>query len=67
MAQQGLQGIADDIGISKQEFYDIAMRSVPLRRMSTPGEIADLVVYLLSQSSITGQAIDINCGAVMNS
>jgi NAD(P)-dependent dehydrogenase (short-subunit alcohol dehydrogenase family) len=67
MAQQGLQGIADGIGISKQEFYDIAMQSVPLRRMSRPEEIADLVAYLLNQSSITGQAIDINCGAIMNS
>jgi len=67
MAQQGLQGIADSIGISKQEFYDIAMQSVPLRRMSQPEEIADLVAYLVSQNSITGQAIDINCGAVMNS
>ena len=67
MAQQGLQGIADGIGISKQEFYDIAMKSVPLRRMSQPEEVADLVAYLLSQSSITGQTIDINCGAIMNS
>ncbi|WP_428327539.1 SDR family NAD(P)-dependent oxidoreductase [Mucilaginibacter sp.] len=67
MAQQGLQGIADNIGISKQEFYDIAMQSVPLKRMSQPGEIADLVAYLLSQASITGQTVDINCGAVMNS
>ena len=67
MAQQGLQGIADGIGISKQEFYAIAMQSVPLRRMSSPEEIAGLVAYLLNQSSITGQAIDINCGAVMNS
>jgi len=67
MAQQGLQGIADGIGISKREFYDIAMESVPLRRMSRPEEIAGLVAYLLSQSSITGQAIDINCGAIMNS
>jgi NAD(P)-dependent dehydrogenase (short-subunit alcohol dehydrogenase family) len=67
MAQQGLQGIADGIGISKQEFYDIAMQSVPLRRMSGPHEIADLVAYLLNQTSVTGQAIDINGGAVMNS
>jgi NAD(P)-dependent dehydrogenase (short-subunit alcohol dehydrogenase family) len=67
MAQQGLQGIADGIGITKEEFYDIAMQSVPLRRMSQPHEVAALVAYLLSQGSITGQAIDINCGAVMNS
>ena len=67
MSQQGLQGIADGIGISKAEFFDIAMQSVPLRRMSQPTEIADLVAYLLSQTSITGQTIDINCGSVMNS
>ena len=67
MAQQGLQGIADNIGVTKQEFYEIAMQSVPLKRMSRPDEIAGLVSYLLSQASITGQTIDINCGAVMNS
>jgi NAD(P)-dependent dehydrogenase (short-subunit alcohol dehydrogenase family) len=67
MAQQGLQGIADGIGISKDAFYDIAMQSVPLKKMSEPEEIAALVHYLFSQSSITGQAIDINGGSVMNS
>ncbi len=67
MSQDGLQGIADGIGISKQAFYDIAMQSVPLRRMSQPEEIAELVAYLLNQRSITGQALDINGGAVMNS
>jgi NAD(P)-dependent dehydrogenase (short-subunit alcohol dehydrogenase family) len=67
MSQEGLQGIADGIGISKQEFYEIAMQSVPLKRMSQPEEIAGLVAYLLSQRSITGQTIDINCGSVMNS
>ena len=67
MAQSGLQGIADGIGISKSEFYDIAMQSVPLKKMSEPQEIADLVAYLLKQTSITGQTIDINAGSVMNS
>lgn len=67
MAQQGLQGIADNIGITKSEFYDIAMQSVPLKRMSRPDEIANLIVYMVSQESITGQCIDINGGAIMNS
>jgi len=67
MSQDGLQGIADNIGITKDEFYEIAMQSVPLRRMSQPEEIAGLVAYLLSQRSITGQTLDINCGAIMNS
>ena len=67
MAQQGLQGIADGLGMSKADFYEIAMQSVPLRKMSEPSEIADLVAYLLEQESITGQSIDINSGSVMNS
>lgn len=67
MAQNGLQGIADGIGISKDNFYDIAMQSVPLKKMSEPEEIGELVSYLVRQSSITGQTIDINAGSVMNS
>ena len=67
MAQEGLQGIADGLGMSKSEFYEIAMQSVPLKKMSEPEEIANLVSYLVNQESITGQSIDINCGSVMNS
>ena len=67
MAQQGLQGIADGKGITKAAFFDIAMQNVPLKKMSEPHEIAALVNYLFSQQSITGQAIDINGGSVMNS
>lgn len=67
MSQQGLQGIANGIGITKDEFYNIAMQSVPLKRMSQPDEIAGLVAYLLSQRSMTGQTVDMNCGSVMNS
>lgn len=67
MAQEGLQGIADGLGMSKAEFYEIAMQSVPLKKMSEPEEIANLVSYLVNQESITGQSIDINCGSVMNS
>ncbi len=67
MAQDGLQGIADGIGITKDAFFEMAMQSVPLRKMSEPEEIAHLVSYLLAQKSITGQTIDINAGSVMNS
>ena len=67
MAQNGLQGIADGIGITKNEFFDIAMQSVPLKKMSEPEEVAALVNYLIHQTSITGQTIDINGGSVMNS
>lgn len=67
MSRDGMEGIAKGIGISTDEFYDIAMQQVPLRKMSEPSEIADIVAYLLFQQSITGQTFDINNGAIMNS
>jgi NAD(P)-dependent dehydrogenase (short-subunit alcohol dehydrogenase family) len=67
MSEQGMQGIADKLGVTTEEFFDIAMQSVPLKKMSSPAEIADLVHWMLTQQSITGQTIDINNGAIMNS
>lgn len=67
MSQDGMVGIAESIGVSKEEFYEMAMQNVPLGKMSQPDEIAGLISYLLQQRSITGQTIDINNGAVMNS
>jgi hypothetical protein len=60
-------GIATGLGITPEEFHGIAMQSVPLRKMSQPEEIGQLVSFMLNQRSITGQTIDINNGAVMNS
>ena len=67
MSKEGMEGIAQGLGISAEEFYSIAMESVPLKKMSAPSEIADLIAYLLFQQSITGQSLDINNGSVMNS
>jgi NAD(P)-dependent dehydrogenase (short-subunit alcohol dehydrogenase family) len=67
MAQEGMDGIAKGLGISREEFHTMAMKSVPLEKMSEPDEVADLIFYLLNQRSITGQTIDINNGSVMNS
>lgn len=67
MAKEGMDGIAKSMGISSEAFYKLAMQSVPLGRMAEPSEIADLVYYLLTQSAITGQVVDINCGSVMSS
>ncbi len=66
MSQEGMQGIAKGIGVSVEEFYDIAMQSVPLKKMSEPSEIADIIAYLLHQQSVTGQTFDINNGAIMS-
>ncbi len=67
MAMEGMDGIANHLNITRSQFYDIAMQSVPLKKMSEPQEIAELVNYLVQQKSITGQTIDINNGSIMNS
>ena len=53
--------------ISKKEAFEQAMNDVPLRKMSQPDEIAQFIAFLISnaQTSITGQTLDINNGAMM--
>jgi NAD(P)-dependent dehydrogenase (short-subunit alcohol dehydrogenase family) len=67
MARQGMEGIADGLSISREAFYEMAMQKVPLHKMSEPEEIAGLVHFIVNQKSMTGQTIDMNNGAVMNS
>ena len=67
MAQEGIDKFAEALNISSQQAYQEAMKQVPLGKMSEPEEIAQVVGYLLSkqQTSLTGQTIDINNGALM--
>tara|TARA_B100001123_G_scaffold421911_1_gene530108 strand:+ start:795 stop:1553 length:759 start_codon:yes stop_codon:yes gene_type:complete len=67
MAQEGIDGFAEALNITSQQAYQEAMKQVPLGKMSEPEEIAQVVGYLLSkqQTSLTGQTIDINNGALM--
>lgn len=67
MAQEGIDGFAEALNITKEEAYQEAMKQVPLGKMSEPEEIAQFVGYLFSeqQTSLTGQTIDINNGALM--
>ena len=64
MAWQGLDAFE---GLTRDEAFEVAMREVPLRRMSEPAEIAGTVAWLLSPDAlgVTGQAIDHNNGAFM--
>lgn len=68
MAHQGLQGMADAMGVTKDEAYTMAMSQVPMGRMSQPEDIAKMVSWLLSTDArgITGQGLDINNGAFMS-
>ena len=67
MAWEGIDGMAQAMDITSEEAHKIAMKAVPLRRMSTPKEIAGTVAWLLSEdgAGMTGQGIDINAGSWM--
>lgn len=67
MANEGLDGFATALHISKEEAYEQAMAQVPLGKMSEPKEIAQFISFLISdaQTSFTGQTFDINNGALM--
>jgi NAD(P)-dependent dehydrogenase (short-subunit alcohol dehydrogenase family) len=67
MARQGIAGMAEAMGISYDEAYGIAMREVPLGRMSEPEDIAGMIAWLVSADSrgVTGQGLDVNGGAFM--
>lgn len=67
MARTGLEKMADNGKRSYDAVKAEQMSMVPLRKMSQPEEVAALVNFLISgqQVSITGQALDINNGALM--
>ncbi len=67
MARSGLEGFARAMNSSYERAFEVAMQSVPLKRMSEPEEVAALVRWLVSKEArgITGQALDINNGAWM--
>lgn len=67
MAWEGIDLMAEAMGVTREDAYREAMRDVPLRRMSQPEDVAGTVAWLLSPDArgVTGQAIDQNGGAVM--
>jgi NAD(P)-dependent dehydrogenase (short-subunit alcohol dehydrogenase family) len=67
MALQGIRAFAEFLSISEGQALKNAMEPVPLKKMSQPDEIAHLIAFLISdlQTSITGQTLDINNGALM--
>jgi len=67
MAWEGIDGLAEAIGITRAQAHAEAMRAVPLGRMGQPDDVAGVVAWLLSPDArgVTGQAIDQNGGAWM--
>jgi len=64
MAWEGLDAFP---GMTRDQAFEVAMREVPLGRMSEPAEIAGTVAWLLSPDAlgVTGQSVDHNNGAFM--
>lgn len=67
MAWQGIDGLGAAIGADRETALKLAMKAVPLRRMSQPEDVAGLVAWLLSADAtgVTGAVLDINNGAFM--
>jgi len=67
MAWSGVDAIAKDTGLSREEAFREAMKPVPLGRMSEPEDVAGVVAWLVGPDArgVTGQGIDVNNGAWM--
>jgi len=67
MAREGIQAMADGMGISYDEALAEAMKPVPLGKMSQPRHVAGLIAWLVSEDGegVTGQGLDMNNGAWM--
>ena len=63
MARQGIEETAASLGVSPDEFREIAISTIPIKRMAEAEEVASVVLYLCSHaaSAITGQALNV-CG-----
>jgi 3-hydroxybutyrate dehydrogenase len=64
MARADLRVTAAEQGIDIEEARRDAEQGIPLGRFVKPGEVADLICWLLSDeaSAVTGQAYNITCG-----
>lgn len=56
--------LADKAGTTAEALYDQTAAETDLRRLPTPAQVADAVVFLASPmaAAITGQCLDVNCG-----
>jgi meso-butanediol dehydrogenase / (S,S)-butanediol dehydrogenase / diacetyl reductase len=54
-------------GLEGDELLDIDARSLPLRRLGTPGDVADAILFLITENAswITGQALSVDGGALL--
>lgn len=62
------RGEIDEARVNAQEFYKGFVNKIPLRRVATAHDVGLAVAFLASERArnITGQALNVDCGMVMN-
>lgn len=64
----GLLKKTDASAVTTPEVFDLIAQSTPLKKVTTPQDVANMVVYLCSEAAdgITGQNITVDGGLTMN-
>jgi NAD(P)-dependent dehydrogenase (short-subunit alcohol dehydrogenase family) len=59
-----LEQVAEQAKVSFDEIYQAELDSIPLGRLASPREIADVVVFLASPlaSYVTGESVNVDGG-----
>jgi NAD(P)-dependent dehydrogenase (short-subunit alcohol dehydrogenase family) len=66
MTDQTVRGIAERTGRSEDEARAILERKQPHGRLVTPEEVASAVWFCIDNGSVSGQAINVDGGAVQS-
>ncbi|RKD24568.1 3-oxoacyl-ACP reductase [Ammoniphilus oxalaticus] len=64
----GLLKTTDASAVTTPEVFDLIAQSTPLRKVTTPQDVANMVAYLASENAdgVTGQNITVDGGLTMN-
>jgi NAD(P)-dependent dehydrogenase (short-subunit alcohol dehydrogenase family) len=65
MGEEDMEKLAEKLGISLEQAFTTAVKNVPQKRMSDPGEIAAICVFLASDEApyMTGSVVVADGGA----
>ena len=64
----GLLKTTDASAVTTPEVFDLIAQTTPLRKVTSPQDVANMVVYLASDEArgVTGQNITVDGGLTMN-